>query len=116
MLPTLEKLQIGVDGPLKRQKMDDELEPCHDELRYEDGEIVNLNSDRRVRGASCKFLRNAPFSLETVLTTYDDMIALNPLMSYNWETVLRVAPWVAALSFWSRAREARFPNCMTRLH
>ena len=89
MLPTLKKLQIGVGGPLKRQKMDDELPPCHDEFRYDDGEIVNLNSDRRVQGASSKFLRNAPFSLETALTTYDDMIALNPLVSCNWETVLR---------------------------
>jgi hypothetical protein len=83
MLPSLHNL--WTDGKRKR-----ELLPCHDELRYEDGELVNRNRDRRVQGRSASFsldARDLPFG--TSLTTIEQILALSRRTQTSWENVLQ---------------------------
>jgi len=87
MLPSLNNLPI--DGKRKRA-----LQPCLDELRYEDGETVNRDRDRRVQGGSSKFTRvtdrqpdeELPFG--SSLTTREQIVKLSSRTQTSWETVL----------------------------
>ena len=87
MLPSLTNLRI--DSKRKRA-----IHPCHDELRYEDGETVNRDHNQRVQGGSSKFTRvtdceprkELPFG--TSLMTREQVAALSSRTQTSWETVL----------------------------
>lgn len=67
------------------------LPPCHDEFRYEDGELINQDSDNRLQGASAKFTREKGDGLPIgdSLKSSEQMRGLGKYTQTSWDTVLR---------------------------
>ena len=85
VLPPLHRLPTNV----KRGRVT--LPPCHKELRYEDGEVVNQDRNERVQGGSAKFTKvksnDIPFG-ET-LTTDKQISELSRYTQTSWDTVVK---------------------------
>ena len=86
MLPAL---TLSMNPPPKRARvLDDELPPCPGEIRYKDGEVLNVG-DKRVTGSSSRFSSDAEHcsTLSTpVPSTWADMVHL--LGTDNMQRVL----------------------------
>ena len=82
MLPPLYEL---TDAKRRRRA----LPSCHDELRYEDGETVNVDKHTRVEGGDAKFTRtgnvNIPYGEE--LTAKEQLEDLNDYFEASFTTV-----------------------------
>ena len=68
---------------------------CDKELRYKDGEAVNVDSNARVQGGSAKFARAVadeipigPIGKSEIPTTAEQIRRLRPFTQPSWETVL----------------------------
>lgn len=76
----------------ERARLRARLAPCHDELKFEQGEAVNVDSDRRVCGASAKFT-SLPLSADipygVALTTREQLDNMYGATTVGTDRVLK---------------------------
>lgn len=64
--------------------------PCHGELRFDEGELVNQDMHNRLQGGSAKFTREPSegIPIGKFLESSEEMRALGKFTQTSWETVL----------------------------
>lgn len=81
-------LSVGMQNSKRERFMPP---PCHDELRYEDGELINQDKHNRLQGSSAKFTREKEewLPIGESLKSSEQMRGLGKYTQTSWETVLR---------------------------
>lgn len=91
MLPSLHKLTFSTDVKREREDERESGPPCHEELRYADGETINNKEGRdRVQGGSASFAKNPipGMPLGRQLMTRDDILQIDSFTDISVDHVL----------------------------